>query len=220
MLNPAVADHYKAFDLAKLRQVTLSTDLVGYVSYRYGDQIYWTAKQIRLKAGETVFTDGQHIARGRCLNCYSAYPMMPVRNNEPSVEALDTPTEIPLIAMTVEPIPLPEPPFALPPTARELSPAVPEVPGVSGTSKGPFRWWLPLLPIVPILPFIPPIHHHPTPPTEVVPVPPGGGGGGGSGPPGGVVVPEPSYVWLLLGALSALAVFHAARSRRRARNKS
>ena len=55
----------------------------GYVSYRFGDKIYWTSKAVHLKAGETIYTDGQHIARGRCLNCYSAHPMMPTRPHEP-----------------------------------------------------------------------------------------------------------------------------------------
>jgi len=228
MRNPAVANHYKDFDLTKLRQVTLSSDLVGYVSYRFNDQIYWTAKPLRFKAGETVFTDGEHIARGRCLNCYSAHPMMPIRPHEPTEKTLDTSTEVPLIAMKVEPVMALPDPFALPPTARELSPAVPEaevVPGVEAP-KGPIRWWIPLLPVLPILPFIPPIHrNHPTPPpSALVPVPPGSGGGGSggggdTGPPITVAAPEPGYVWFLLVALSGLAVFHARRSRRRERSQ-
>jgi hypothetical protein len=224
MLTPAVAAHYKAFDLGKLQKVTLSTDLVGYVSYRYGDQIYWTAKQIRLKAGETVFTDGEHIARGRCLNCYSAHPMMPIRPHEPTEKTLDSPTEVPLIAMQMMPMALPDP-FTLPPTARELSPAIPDLPVVE-TAHRPVRWWLPILPILPILPFIPPIHHHPNPPAAVVPVPPGGGGGtgggggeggGGGNPPGDVVVPEPGYFGFLAMGFSALVGVHAIRSRRNRR---
>src|ERR1700733_5857103 len=78
MSDPEVKAHYASFNLAQLKQVKLTTDIKGYVSYRWGDKIYWTAKTLTLRAGETVFTDGTHIARGRCLNCYSALPMSPV----------------------------------------------------------------------------------------------------------------------------------------------
>ena len=83
MTEPAVKAHYANFDLSQLKQVKLAATLSGYVSYRWGDKIYWTAKKITLRAGETVFTDGTHVARGRCLNCYSALPMQPIRPTSP-----------------------------------------------------------------------------------------------------------------------------------------
>jgi len=211
MSDPSVKNHYAAIDLNKLRQVTLSTDLVGYVSYRYGDQIYWTAKKIHLKAGEMAYTDGTHVVRGRCLNCYSAYPMMPTRPGEPSQKVMDTPVEVPILAMEFPGIPLEEA-HALPPPLEELTPSAPALP--SGPLKPGGGFWFPLLPI------IPPIHrHNPSQPstgttsTPPVVVPPGGGGGSPPPPPP-IVTPEPQYLRILIGAFSLLIFSQAMRSRR------
>jgi hypothetical protein len=70
MNKPDVRANYANVDFAKLHAVKLDKNLSGYVSYRYGDKIYWTKKKLTLRAGEMVFTDGEHIVRGRCLNCY------------------------------------------------------------------------------------------------------------------------------------------------------
>jgi hypothetical protein len=152
MRDPSVSNHYAAFDLSKLRQVTLNADMVGYVSYRYSGEIYWTAKKIRFKAGETVYTDGTHVARGRCLNCYSAFPMMPTRPHEPTEKAMDAPVEMPLVAMEFPGLPLEET-HALPPPPAELTPSVPTFPA-GGPEKPGGGFWFPLIPI------IPPIHRH------------------------------------------------------------
>ena len=213
MRNPAVAAHYADFDLGKLKQIKLSTDLIGYVSYRYGDQIYWTSHKVRLRAGETVFTDGDHIARGRCLNCYSAHRMMPTRTHEPSEKVLDTPTNWPLVAMEVRPFALPDA-LALPPPPEELTPTVPNVPGAAAFNPGHGGGgWFPIIPI------IPPIHrHHPQPPgTPTSPGQPGNPGNPDNPtppPPPVIATPEPAYTWVLLGGLSLLAAIHSRRSRR------
>ena len=200
MRDPAVKDHYAAIDLKNLKQVTLTADLYGYVSYRFGDKIYWTAKQLRLKAGETVYTDGQHIVRGRCLNCYSALPMMPIRKNEPSEKILDTPVEVPMIALSFPRLP-PEAAPALPPPLEELTPEVPVLPGAPGA---PGHGGIGFFPIIPI---IPPIHRHrPHPaPVPVVPVV----------PPETAVIPEPNYVWVMAGVSVILVLFEWTRTRRR-----
>lgn len=189
MSDPAIECHYAAFDLTKLKQETLTADLLGYMSYRVGDQIYWTTKLLRIRAGESIFTDGIHIARGRCLNRYSKTPMLPTRRQEPSEITFNTPVELPLPSLTLAKIPLPEPP-KLPPPLEELTPEVPTLPPPSGSaSRGGF-WF-------PIIPFIPPIHrHHPPPVTPIGPPPP---------PPAGIV-PEPDYLWLLAGAAAAIGL--------------
>lgn len=194
MSDPAVRANYADFHLDQLREEKLKTDLVGYVSYRWGDHVYWTAKKLRLRAGETVFTDGTHIARGRCLNCYSALPMAPVRPHEPSEKALDIPTEMPVTAYEFPRVPfyaaaLPIPPGELTPIAPPLETAVP--PGATPTHGGGF-WF-------PIIPFIPPIHHrHPpsTNPSNPLLPPPV--------PPPTAVVPEPRYAGVVLGGFLAL----------------
>jgi hypothetical protein len=229
MRDPSVQDHYAAFDLDKLKQVTLTTDLVGYVSYKYGAKIYWTAKKIHIKAGETVYTDGTHVARGRCLNCYSAYPMMPTRPQEPSQKIMDTPVDAPLLAMEFPLLPLEEA-HALPPPPEELTPSVPIFsnqpikPGGGG--------------FFPLVPIIPPIHrHHPSQPPVGTLVPPPGGGsppGGGGSPPGTpptgptgtpppvpptVVTPEPQYLWILIGAFALLVLIQMKRVQRLKRDR-
>jgi hypothetical protein len=200
MSDPAVADHYANVDFNKLQQVKLTQNLSGYVSYRFGEKIYWTAKTLTLRAGETVFTDGVHIVRGRCLNCYSEHPMLPVRPNEPTEQVLDTPVEMPVIAysfpkLPVEVLALPPPPEELTPTVPIFPPAVPSTPGKSGGGI-----WFPLIPI------IPPIHRHPgQTPTTPVPTPP-------VGPPV-AIVPEPSYGWVLVGGFLAMALTYGLRRR-------
>ncbi len=121
MKDPAVRANYANIDFAHLRQVKLANNLSGYVSYRWGNKIYWTSKKLTLRAGETVFTDGVHLVRGRCLNCYSALPMLPIRPKEPTEKVLDTPAELPVVAyafpkLPVEALELPPPPEALTPT--------------------------------------------------------------------------------------------------------
>jgi len=219
MREPAVRDHYAAVDLSHLKQVTLTSDLVGYVSYRYGDKIYWTAKKLRLKAGETVFTDGQHIVRGRCLNCYSAYPMMPIRHNEPSESTMNTPLEVPLIALAFPNLPEVAPtlgPLVLPPAVPPPGASPKPVPVIAAVPPGGVHpghpiggGIVPLLPILPIVPVIPPLihrRHGPTNGTSSTPVNPT--------PPPVAVVPEPDYRWILLGALLAMPLLQWVRRRR------
>ena len=211
MSDPAVKANYADIDFAQLKQVKLTTNLSGYVSYRWGDKFYWTKKALTLKAGETVFTDGVHIVRGRCLNCYSARPMAPIRPTEPTERAFDLPAEMPMVVYSFPKLPIMAPELPIPP--GELTPSVPVLPAVVGSTLGKTPgggFWFPLLPI------IPPIHHHPTqsPTTPIIPggpVPPTPPGGPVPPPP--VVVPEPNYGWGL--ALGFLAVILGHRLRRR-----
>jgi hypothetical protein len=204
-----VRANYTNVDFAKLREVKLTTNLSGYVSYRYGEKIYWTAKKLTLRAGETVFTDGVHTVRGRCLNCYSAFPMLPIRPNEPTEKLLDVPVDVPVFAykfplLPVETPELPAPPEELTPTVPIL-PATPLIPPPGG---GP---WFPIPPIIPI---IPPIHHHPgSPVTPAGPVPPGPPGPPGPPTPPVVVTPEPNFAWFLVAGFIALVLTHGLRRR-------
>jgi len=193
-----VRANYANVDFVKLREVKLETTLSGYVSYRYGEKIYWTAKKLTLRKGETVFTDGVHIVRGRCLNCYSAVPMLPIRPQEPTEKVLDTPVDIPIFAYKFPLLPVEAP--TLPPAPEELTPVVPILPSAPpltpGTPGGGF--WFPLIPI------IPPIHRHPghNPPPVTPPpiVPP-------------VVVPEPRYGLVLAAGFLAMVLAYGLRRR-------
>jgi hypothetical protein len=203
MARPDVRANYANVDFSKLRQEKLATNLSGYVSYRWGDKIYWTAKKLTLRAGETVFTDGTHTVRGRCLNCYSAFPMLPIRPNEPSEKVLDLAVDVPVFAYKFPLLPLETP--ALPAPPGELTPTVPILPLTA--IKPPGGIWFPIIPI------IPPIHrHHPGSPTTPIttitpgspPPPP---------PPPVAVVPEPKYGWLLVAGFFALVLIHGLRRR-------
>jgi hypothetical protein len=156
MKDPAVRANYADVDFTNLRQVKLKKNLSGYVSYRRDEKIYWTSSQLTLRAGETVFTDGIYLVRGRCLNSYSPFPMLPIQPNEPTEQVLDTPVEIPVIAYSFLKFPIFAP--ELPPSPEALTPTVPIFPPASSATPGV---WFPLIPI------IPPIHRHsPSSPTS------------------------------------------------------
>lgn len=214
MADPAVKANYTNVDFSHLRQETLKTNLKGYVSYRWGEKIYWTKKALTLRAGETIFTDGVHIVRGRCLNCYSALPMNPTRPTEPTEKVLDVPAEMPVIVYSFPKLPVLAPELPIPP--GELTPVVPAIiPVVTTIGKSGGGFWFPILPI------IPPIHRHPSSPTSPgSPSGPGspGGPGGGSGPgtppvPPVAIVPEPRYGWFLAVGLLAIALARGLRLR-------
>jgi hypothetical protein len=204
MNDPAVQANYAAIDFSQLKQVKLETSLTGYVSYRWGDKIYWTKKRLTLRAGETVFTDGTHIVRGRCLNCYSALPMSPTRPTEPTEKAFDLPAEVAITQYSFPKLPVTVPVIPIPP--GELTPAVPSlIPAVVGTTARGGLWF-------PLIPIIPPIHRHPgqpnspgSPGSPSLPgVPPGVPPGSPPGVPPVAVVPEPRYGWLLMAGFALM----------------
>jgi len=103
--DPIVAAHYAAFDLAKARVFRLQEARSMYISYRRGDDVFWTSKKIRLAVGETLITDGQHISRTRCGNQVSDAPRMPVSlAGDPERQILDKPVLSQIIEPFVPPI--------------------------------------------------------------------------------------------------------------------
>jgi hypothetical protein len=88
--DPVVAEHYREFDLSKARVERLETPQLAHVSYRIGNSVFWTRKQLVLPAGERVISDGTHIARTRCGNQLAATPAT-TSAAEPSARELDTP---------------------------------------------------------------------------------------------------------------------------------
>lgn len=85
-----VAAHYAGFDAGKARVLTVDKARAVYVSYRKGDQVYWTAKKLTLAPGETVITDGVNEIRGRCGNRISDVPQFPVEARGPTERELDS----------------------------------------------------------------------------------------------------------------------------------
>ena len=91
--DPIVRAHYANFDLAATRIVRLTQPRLAYVSYRMGNEIYWTRRPLVLKAGETVLTDGRNYARTRCGNQLAAAPPV-VSDKEPSPALLNRPRTV------------------------------------------------------------------------------------------------------------------------------
>ncbi|MFC5478157.1 PEP-CTERM sorting domain-containing protein [Massilia suwonensis] len=87
--DKVVAAHYASFDVASARPVTVAAPRAVHVSYRKGDQVYWTAKKVMLKAGETLYTDGRNEMRARCANRISDVARFPVEAQDPDLELLE-----------------------------------------------------------------------------------------------------------------------------------
>jgi hypothetical protein len=190
--DDTVAQHYADFNLGNAHVVQLRQARAVFVSYRMGSRIFWTKNRLKLPAGETVVTDGEHMARTRCGNRLSDVPIGPVLNTEPWPEAMEIPADGGLLAA---PETLSELPLAVPPTSSIVVP--PQAPGsiyipivpplfpISGTPSTPG------IPSGPP-PTAPPLSGPPPsspPPTGPPPPPPP--------PPPPISTPEPSGLVML-----------------------
>lgn len=189
--DPIVARHYADFEIGKTRVVRLDHSELMYVSYRIGDNVFWTKHPLLVPAGETLLTDGKTAARTRCGNRLSVTPALPISPNQPRPEAMDI---APKLDQPVDAMPRPELALLLPPATLFPTPSTPgmlETPLNQG-SIGPLPTPLPPVywPIV------------------------GGGGGtpGGPGSPGGtpppIATPEPGTIGLLLVGLAVIGLIY------------
>ncbi len=89
--EPVVAAHYAEFSVSDARVIRLPHDKLAYVSYRLGNRIYWTRTKVKLHQGETLLSDGKHLARTRCGNRISDVAMAPISPQEPPQTLLSTP---------------------------------------------------------------------------------------------------------------------------------
>ena len=90
-----VAQHYSGFDLASAHVIHAVKGKEVYVSYRIGNQIFWTRRKVAIHAGETLLTDGHNFVRGRCGNRISESPKSPASPAEPSDFAMSAPVVFP-----------------------------------------------------------------------------------------------------------------------------
>ena len=88
--DPVASVHYANFDVAKARLVHVEKARSVHVSYRIGDNIYWTKHKVRLAVGEDLLTDGTQLVRTRCANRIADTPQGMIADNEPAPEMLDT----------------------------------------------------------------------------------------------------------------------------------
>ncbi|WP_426115235.1 hypothetical protein [Massilia sp. PWRC2] len=88
--DPVAAAHYADFKVAAAHLVQVENSRMVHVSYRIGNQIYWTKNKVRLALGESLLSDGEHLIRARCGNRIADTIEGPVLLNEPPPEVLET----------------------------------------------------------------------------------------------------------------------------------
>lgn len=87
--DPVVAEHHADVTPSRMRPETLSADRLVYMSYRKGDEVYWTRRKVLLRRGEKVLSDGENDIRARCGNGMSFEPMLPTEDAEPDPEEFE-----------------------------------------------------------------------------------------------------------------------------------
>jgi hypothetical protein len=92
--DPVVAKHFADFAVHRASIVRSEKEQFAHVSYRIRNNVFWTAKTVKIPKGETLITDGQNSARTRCGNKVSVLPQEPISQEEPPIETF----EIPIIA--------------------------------------------------------------------------------------------------------------------------
>jgi len=104
--DPVVAAHYRGFDYDHARVVRLVLARTVYLSYRIGNQVYWTRHRVTLKKGEKLITDGRMTARARCANRVEEIPQQATNSAEPPPTKFDQPVQ-PAMGTAVENPPVP-----------------------------------------------------------------------------------------------------------------
>lgn len=91
--DPVIAKHYSNFNLDRARIIEAKADRDFHVSYRIGDDIFWTNKKLKVAKGERLITDGTNSTRTRCANMLSEVPLGKTSPNEPVPEVLNEPLD-------------------------------------------------------------------------------------------------------------------------------
>jgi hypothetical protein len=136
--DATVAAHYAGFNYARGRVVEVRQPRLVYLSYRRGNRVYWSRKQVSLHPGEKLLTDGNITARTRCANQVSVLPQAETSPEEPSMAELDRPDAV---ASGIERFP-----SALDSSLLSFDPGMPIGPGspIGGTFAGPPGVFVPL----------------------------------------------------------------------------
>jgi hypothetical protein len=93
--DPVVAKHYSNFELDRAKIIEAKADRDFHVSYRIGEEIFWTKKRLKVAKGERLITDGRNFTRTRCANVLSEVPQGKTSPDEPAPEVLDAPVNPP-----------------------------------------------------------------------------------------------------------------------------
>jgi hypothetical protein len=86
-----VSRHFAGFNFRRANVVELQQARLVYLSYRMGNKVFWTKKQVHLRKGEKLISDGIISARTRCANQVSATPQKAISALEPPAEAFEDP---------------------------------------------------------------------------------------------------------------------------------
>lgn len=200
--DPVVAAHYADFHAQTAHLIRLLQERRVYLSYRIGNRVYWTKREVTLHAGEPVLSDGANLARARCGNRISEVPRQPVRPSEPPADLLERPVFPRPPELTTDLMPPPvwddnSTPFLV---AMEVRPGNP----VSSPFWAEPPFYFPLFgprppKANPEPPSVPPSAPLPGPGSWPQPIP--------VGPPPPAVTPEPSaLVQFVIGLAAALLV--------------
>jgi hypothetical protein len=103
--DPAVGAHYGDVTPAALHVENVDAPREAYMSYRVGEQIYWTKRKLPLHDGERVLSDGSVTIRARCGNRLSDEPMQPTSDAEPPVKAFENEPAAPVAGAPVPALP-------------------------------------------------------------------------------------------------------------------
>jgi hypothetical protein len=87
--DSVVAEHYQSLSIGALRMQRVVQLRPMHLSYRVGNDVYWTKRTVALHPGEWFLTDGRELLRVRCGNRMSERAQLPVSDREPPVEAFD-----------------------------------------------------------------------------------------------------------------------------------
>jgi hypothetical protein len=100
--DPVIAAQYAEFRLVNARIIQLERESTMHVTYRRGDHVYWTERELLLPKGELLVTDGSETALARCGNLIAETVADPGSPNEPTPQELNTPVPSPTAAGELE----------------------------------------------------------------------------------------------------------------------
>ncbi len=86
-----VARHFAQFNWDRAQLISLNKGHMAYLSYRIGDQVFWTKKRVWIPRGEKLISDGKIMARTRCGNRVEEMAQPAISTEEPDPAKFEQP---------------------------------------------------------------------------------------------------------------------------------